>query len=83
MTLDYASFAHGVRDNEGKGRGPTLLEKMKKPELRHPHLKEELMCLIDNKMDMRIEQCFTYFKDIIFSIYIASDIAEHTEEVFI
>lgn len=83
MMLDYASFAHGVRDNEGKGRGPTLLEDMKKPELRHPHLKEELICSIDSNMDMRTEQCFTYLEDIIFSIYIASDTAEHTEEVFI
>lgn len=27
MKLDYASFAHGTRNNEGKGRGPTLLER--------------------------------------------------------
>lgn len=27
MTLDYASFAHGARDNERKERGPTLLER--------------------------------------------------------
>lgn len=41
------------------------------------------MCSIDRNTDMRTEQCFTYLEDIIFSIYIASDTAEHTEEVFI
>lgn len=52
-------------------------------EFRHPHLKEQLIGSIDNKMDMRTGQCFMYFSDISFSIYIASDIAEHMEEVFI
>lgn len=60
ITLDYSSFVHAARDNEGYGSGTTLLEmRWKKTEFRHLHLKEQLMCLKDKKMDLRTGHCFS------------------------